>query len=109
MATSKTDVTGGAPEGSGATRVNVSASEVTGAVGSSGSAVGTAIDSILKLLSSVRFGLVMLGTLLTCCMIGMLIMQVSVEGFQKYYSELSPAKRLVFGSLGFFDIYHAWY
>jgi cytochrome c biogenesis protein len=42
-------------------------------------------------------------------MIGMLIMQVSVEGFQKYYSELSPAKKLVYGSLGFFDIYHAWY
>src|SRR4051812_826097 len=67
------------------------------------------IDSILKLLSSVRFGLVMLGSLLTCSMIGMLIMQVSVEGFQKYYSALSPAKRLMYGRLGLFDIYHAWY
>src|SRR5581483_6772716 len=67
------------------------------------------IDSILKLLSSVRFGLVMLGMLLTCCMIGMLIMQVSVEGFQKYYAALSPAKRLMYGRLGLFDIYHAWY
>src|SRR3954468_3085284 len=67
------------------------------------------IDSILKLLSSVRFGLVMLGMLLTCCMIGMLIMQVSVEGFQKYYMALSPAKRLMYGRLGLFDIYHAWY
>lgn len=71
--------------------------------------IESVIDSILKLLSSVRFGLVMLGTLLTCCMIGMLIMQVSVEGFQKYYTALSPAKRLMYARLGLFDIYHAWY
>jgi cytochrome c biogenesis protein len=70
---------------------------------------GSIIDSILKLLSSVRFGLVMLGILLTCCMLGMIIMQVNVEGFQRYYNNLSPASRAVFGRLGFFDIYHSWY
>ncbi|HJQ26558.1 MAG TPA: cytochrome c biogenesis protein ResB [Blastocatellia bacterium] len=70
---------------------------------------GSIVDSILKLLSSVRFGLVMLGILLTCCMLGMLIMQVNVEGFQRYYNNLSPASRAVFGRLGFFDIYHSWY
>jgi cytochrome c biogenesis protein len=74
-----------------------------------GGSIGSIIDWLLKLLSSVRFGLIMLGTLLTCCMIGMLIMQINVEGFQKYYSALSPAKRVMYGRLGFFDIYHSWY
>ena len=39
----------------------------------------------------------------------MVVMQVNVEGFDKYYAELSPATRLLFGTLNFFDIYHAWY
>ncbi|HEX8290883.1 MAG TPA: cytochrome c biogenesis protein ResB, partial [Pyrinomonadaceae bacterium] len=42
-------------------------------------------------------------------MIGMLIMQTNVEGFDKYFADLTPATRLLFGTLGFFDIYHAWY
>ena len=68
------------------------------------------LDKILGLLSSVRFGLVMLGLLLSCCIIGMLVMQVNVEGFQKYYHQtITPAQRLIFGALGFFDIYHARY
>ena len=33
----------------------------------------------------------------------------NVEGFDKYFAELTPATRLLFGTLGFFDIYHAWY
>jgi cytochrome c biogenesis protein len=32
-----------------------------------------------------------------------------VEGFAKYYAELTPAQQLVYGQLGFFDIYHSWY
>jgi cytochrome c biogenesis protein len=87
----------------------VAAASAAELVKGKGGSLGTLVDQVLKLLSSVRFGLVMLGTLLSCCMIGMLVMQISVEGFQKYYSALSPAKRLVFGSLGFFDIYHSWY
>lgn len=67
------------------------------------------LDKFLGLLSSVRFGLVMLGLLLCCCMIGMIVMQVNVEGFQKYYNSITPAQRLIFGALGLFDIYHAWY
>lgn len=67
------------------------------------------LDKLLNLLSSVRFGLVMLGLLLICCMIGMLIMQINVEGFQKYYAALSPAQRMIYGTLGLFDIYHVWY
>jgi len=67
------------------------------------------LDRALRLLSSVKFGLIMLGTLLSCCMIGMLVMQVNVDGFQKYYANLKPAQKLVYGSLGFFDIYRSRY
>ncbi|HWP42200.1 MAG TPA: cytochrome c biogenesis protein ResB, partial [Blastocatellia bacterium] len=67
------------------------------------------LDKFLGLLSSVRFGVTMLVILLICCMIGMLIMQVEVEGFQEYYQSLTPAQRLIYGKLGFFEIYHSWY
>src|SRR2546423_13000073 len=63
----------------------------------------------LDLLSSVRFGVALLVLLAAACMVGMLIMQVNVEGFAKYYAELSPSQKLLYGSLGFFDIYHSWY
>jgi cytochrome c biogenesis protein len=63
------------------------------------------LDKVLGLLSSVRFGIVMLSTLLLCCMIGMLVMQVNVDGFQKYYANLKPAQKLIYGALGLFDIY----
>ena len=109
MATSKSDVTAGSPDASGAVGVDVATTVAAGTIEKGGNTLGGAIDSALKLLSSVRFGLVMLGTLLACCMTGMLIMQINVEGFQKYYNALSPAKRAAYGSLGFFDIYHAWY
>lgn len=42
-------------------------------------------------------------------MIGMLIVQQNVNGFDSYYVSLTPAEKLVFGRLGFFDIYHSWY
>ncbi|MFL6214262.1 MAG: cytochrome c biogenesis protein ResB [Blastocatellia bacterium] len=109
MATSKSNVTGGSPETAVTPGIDVATADSTSSSESAGSWLGGAIDAILKLLSSVRFGLVMLGTLLACSMTGMLIMQINVEGFQKYYNALSPAKRAVYGSLGFFDIYHAWY
>jgi cytochrome c biogenesis protein len=67
------------------------------------------LDKVLRLLSSVKFGLVMLSTLLMCNMIGMLVMQVNVDGFQKYYANLKPAQKLIYGSLGFFDIYRSRY
>jgi cytochrome c biogenesis protein len=63
----------------------------------------------IDLLSSVRFGVVLLVLLGLACMLGMLIMQQSVQGFEKYYAELTPSQRLVYGALGFFDIYHTWY
>jgi cytochrome c biogenesis protein len=67
------------------------------------------LDKLLSLLSSVRFGIVMLVILLICCMIGMLIMQKDVEGFMDYYQSLTPAQRVIWGKLGFFDIYHSLY
>ena len=63
----------------------------------------------LKLLCSVRFGVTMLILLGGACLIGMLIMQQNVDGFQRYFAELTPAQRLVYGRLGFFDIYHSRY
>jgi cytochrome c biogenesis protein len=42
-------------------------------------------------------------------MIGMLVIQKNVDGFDKQFAEMTPATRLLLGGLGFFDIYHAWY
>ncbi len=67
------------------------------------------ITRTLNLLSSVRFGVTQLVLLVIASMIGMLIMQQNVEGFDKYYAELTPATKLLFSKLGFFDIYHSWY
>ncbi len=64
---------------------------------------------LLNLLSSVRFGVTLLVLLASASMIGMLVMQQNVEGFEKYYANLTPAARLLGNTLGFFDIYHAWY
>ncbi|MEY4168570.1 MAG: hypothetical protein RIR52_2394 [Acidobacteriota bacterium] len=71
--------------------------------------IGGMIDSILGALSSVPFGIVLLVILITACMIGMLIQQQELETFSSYYTELTPAEKIVYGNLGFFDIYHAWY
>lgn len=66
-------------------------------------------DRILNFLSSVRIGVFTLCVMITLAMIGMLIMQQNVQGFDTYYASLTPAEKLVFGYLGFFDIYHSWY
>ena len=67
------------------------------------------LTRLLQLLSSVRFGVTLLVLLVVANMTGMLIMQQSVDGFDKYYAELMPSQKLLYGSLGFFDIYHTWY
>ncbi len=41
--------------------------------------------------------------------IGMVVMQQNVDGFDRYFLELTPAQRLVYGRLGLFNIYHVWY
>ena len=63
----------------------------------------------LDLLSSVRFGVSLLVLLAAACMVGMLIMQQNVEGFDKYFVTMTPAQKFLGGKLGVFDIYHAWY
>src|SRR4051812_42613709 len=67
------------------------------------------LNRVLNLLSSVRLGIILLVLLVIASMIGMLIVQQNVEGFDKYFPELTPSQKLLYGSLGFFDIYHSWY
>jgi cytochrome c biogenesis protein len=66
-------------------------------------------NRILNFLSSVRFGVTLLCILVLFSLIGMLIIQQNVNGFDAYYASLTPAEKLAYGSLGFFDIYHSWY
>ncbi|HKX26298.1 MAG TPA: cytochrome c biogenesis protein ResB [Blastocatellia bacterium] len=74
-----------------------------------GSGFNTIIDRFLNLLSSVPFGIILLVFLIIACMIGMLIQQQELESFSGYYNELTPGEKIVYGRLGFFDIYHVWY
>ena len=67
------------------------------------------INRFLDFLSSVRFGVVLLIILVIFSMVGMLIVQQNVNGFDSFFASLTPAERLVYGTLGFFDIYHSWY
>ncbi|MBI1765112.1 MAG: cytochrome c biogenesis protein ResB [Acidobacteria bacterium] len=71
--------------------------------------IWSAVDFVLDLLSSVPFGLILLILLISACMTGMLIQQQELPEFSKYYASLTPAERIVYGRLNFFDIYHAWY
>ena len=71
-------------------------------------AVGAATRA-MDMLSGVRFGVVLLVLLAGACVVGMLVMQVNMDGFDKYYAALTPSQRLLYGALGFFDIYHTWY
>src|SRR5688572_31845123 len=67
------------------------------------------LDRALNFVSSVRFGVSLLCVLVVLSIVGMLIIQQNVQGFDTYFASLTPAERLVFGSLGLFDIYHSWY
>ncbi|HMT08588.1 MAG TPA: cytochrome c biogenesis protein ResB [Pyrinomonadaceae bacterium] len=67
------------------------------------------LESVLDFLSSVRLGVSLLCILVVLSMIGMLIVQQNVNGFDAWFVGLTPAEKTVFGALGFFDIYHSWY
>jgi cytochrome c biogenesis protein len=67
------------------------------------------INRILDGLSSVRFGVVLLIILTLLSIVGMLVVQQNVEGFDRFYAGMTPAEKLIYEKLGFFDIYHAWY
>src|SRR5215813_1864974 len=73
------------------------------------SGLSAVIDGFLILISSVPFGIVLLVLLIISCMIGMLIQQQGLETFTPYYDALTPAEKIVYGRLGFFNIYHAPY
>lgn len=66
-------------------------------------------NRILDFLSSVRFGVVLLCVLVALSIVGMIVVQQNVNGFDSYYAGLTPAQKTVYGALGFFDIYHSWY
>lgn len=66
-------------------------------------------NRVINFLSSVRFGVVLLCVLVFLSIIGMVVIQQNVQGFDSYYASLTPAERTVFGYLGIFDIYHSWY
>ncbi len=63
----------------------------------------------LKLICSVRLGVILLILLGLVCFLGMIIMQQNVDGFERYYGELTASQKLVYGTLDLFDIYHSWY
>ncbi|MBV9242414.1 MAG: cytochrome c biogenesis protein ResB, partial [Acidobacteria bacterium] len=67
------------------------------------------LNRVLDFISSVRLGVVMLCVLVVFAMIGMLIVQQNVAGFDTWYVGLMPSEKILFGYLGFFDIYHSWY
>jgi cytochrome c biogenesis protein len=73
------------------------------------SGLSLVVDGFLNLLSSVPFGIVLLVLLIIACMTGMLIQQQELDTFSSYYAKLTPAEKIVYGNLGFFDIYHATY
>jgi cytochrome c biogenesis protein len=68
-----------------------------------------ALNQIVDFLSSVRFGVSLLIILVVLSIVGMVIIQQNVQGFDSYYASLTPAERSVYGALGVFDIYHSWY
>ena len=75
----------------------------------SGKSRESLFSRFLKLLCSVRLGVALLILLGLACFLGMIIMQQNVDGFDRYFMELTPAQRLVYGQLGLFNIYHVWY
>ena len=66
-------------------------------------------ERVLNFFSSVRVGVITLCILVALSMVGMLIVQQNVDGFDSYYASLTPAERSVYAGLGLFDIYHSWY
>lgn len=85
------------------------AEEIIKTGGISKSSSPSILNKILDFLSSVRFGIVLLCILVAFSMLGMLIIQQNVQGFDAFYATRTPAEKLIYGYLGIFDIYHSWY
>src|SRR6185369_2898549 len=67
------------------------------------------LDEFLKLLSSVKFGIVMLVILIVFSAIGTFVVQMGTSDFPKFLDSLTPAEKSIYEMIGFFDIYHTWY
>ncbi len=67
------------------------------------------INRFIDSISSVRFGVILLCILVFLSLLGMLIIQQNVDGFDAWYASLTPAEKVVGGYLNVFDIYHSWY
>src|SRR5215470_1265309 len=67
------------------------------------------LDQFLQLLSSVKFGIVMLVILILFSALGTFIVQQGTSDFTKFFQALTPAEKQIYEFLGFFDIYHTWY
>ncbi len=63
----------------------------------------------VEFLASVRFGIALLIALVAVSIVGMLVTQYNVSGFDRYYASLGDFRRTVYGALGLFDIYGTWY
>jgi cytochrome c biogenesis protein len=51
----------------------------------------------------------MLALLVVSCFLGMAIMQSNVQGFDTYYETLTNSEKLVFTTLGLFNVYGTWW
>ena len=58
----------------------------------------TLLNKAVRLLCSVKLGVSLLILLGLACFIGMVIMQQNVDGFERYFAQLTPSQRLVYGS-----------
>lgn len=67
------------------------------------------LDRVLSFLSSVPFGIALMILLVISSVLGTVIPQVTLENFDEFYRRLTPAERALYGSLGLFDLYHAWW
>lgn len=67
------------------------------------------IGRLIDFLGSVKFGIALLFSIVVVSIIGMLVTQYNVTGFDQYLTALSEFRRTIFSALGFFDIYGTWY
>lgn len=89
--------------------INNSANEVIADAKPEVQETPSVVSKIYEVLCSVRFGIILLIIVGLLCFLGMIIMQQNVDGFDRYYAQLTPAQRMVYGGLGLFDVYHSVY
>ncbi len=68
-----------------------------------------AVDRILRWLSSLQVGIALMLILIAAAIVGTLIPQHTMEDFERFYAQLTPAERALYGHLGLFDVYHSWW